>query len=87
MTASITPITSTTRPKVWRGVDAQDFHNGECPIDWQLIDSLQIEEGLDRYDLYSMFMNWATHARDIEEDLELCSYFACQGITALNYAL
>ena len=71
-------------PAVWTGVDAQEYHGGECPIDWSLIDDAMAEAKGDHILAYNLLTNSALMARD-EGNLELCSYMACHALVAFNY--
>ena len=75
---------SETRPSVWTGVDAQEHFDGECPIDWMQIEAIAELLSFEVEGVYAVCMNLAMDANK-EGDLEQCSWWACQGLAAMNY--
>ena len=75
---------SETRPTVWTGVDAQEHFDGECPISWFDIEWVAEQVDYDPCDIYAACMDMAVAANK-DGDLEQCSWFACQGLAAMNY--
>jgi hypothetical protein len=74
------------RPYVWTGVDAQEHFDGECPIDWEMIDEVAAELGNDPCAVYNFLCQQAIEVKQ-EGDDEGCSYLACQALAAMNYLL
>ena len=77
--------TTADRPDTWTGKGAESFPNGECPIDWELIDNLQESLSYDRHQVHLLFMEEAIKARKAG-DQQLFLYMSCQAMAALNWA-
>nr|BAR30323.1 hypothetical protein [uncultured Mediterranean phage uvMED] len=75
---------SETRPSVWTGVDAKEDFGGECPISWMDIEWVAETVGYDPCDIYNAFMGIAVDAKK-DGDNKACSWFASQGLAAMNY--
>ena len=75
---------SEVRPTVWSGVDAQEHFDGECPVDWMTIEWIAELVDFDPCDIYAACMDQAVEANK-KGDLKLCSWWACQGLAAMNY--
>ena len=73
-----------TRPKTWRGVDSVEHFDGEFSINWMEIEWIAELVGYDPCEMYSFFMQMAMDSNK-EGDKAQCSYFACQGLAAMNY--
>lgn len=75
---------SETRPSVWTGVDAHEHFDGECPICWMSIEWIAEQVDYDPCGIYAICMDLAKDAKN-ESDDETCSYWACQGLAAMNF--